>query len=278
MTESRTVSIAESVRDPARHGLVLAAGSMLDRSDSDLIEAAAVAGFDAVGLRVSTGRTVAEIEAALKQADRFGIMIHDVEVHRISADTPDPVLLIEQTAALGAAALLVVSDLSDIAATVTALCDVTDRAAAAGVRVALEYMEWTNPRSPLDAIAMADEVGCELVVDVLHHHRVGAGPEEFEAIVASGRLGWLQLCDAPLAIPNWQRSESSRTEALITEARHGRLPPGHGELPLRDILALVPPEIPIGVEVQSEELLALEPVERARLLYDATRSVLDRLA
>ncbi len=249
---------------------MLAAGSMLDHPDAVLIDAAADAGFDAVGLRVSTGRTDAEIDAARTLAGRRGVAIHDVEVYRIADDAAPPDRLIEQTAALGAAALLVVSDLADRAATVRALMGLTERCRRANVRVGLEYMAWTTPSAPLDAIDIADEVECEVLVDVLHHVRVGAGTDELDAIVESGRLGWVQLCDASVATPDGPSSES-----LLHEARHGRLAPGAGELPLRELLAHVPANIAISVEVQSDALLTLPPLPRARLLHDAARSLID---
>jgi hypothetical protein len=58
------------------------------------------------------------------------------------------------------------------------------------------------------------------------------------------------------------------------EARHGRLTPGTGILPLRALLARVPAAVTISVEVQSDDLLALSPGERARLLHDAATAVL----
>jgi sugar phosphate isomerase/epimerase len=242
---------------------------MLDQPDAVLIDAAADAGFDGVGLRLSLGRSDVEIETSRSHAARRGLMIHDAEVYRIAEDAPDPGLLIEQTVAVGATALLVVSDLTDRTATVRALTALTERCRQHGVGVGLEYMAWTNPSAPLDAIDIADEAGCELLVDVLHHVRVGAGIEELDAIVESGRLGWVQLCDAPLANP-----AGSALDSLIHEARHGRVPPGHGELPLGELLARLPSDVAISVEVQSDTLLAIQPLARARLLHDASRSVL----
>jgi hypothetical protein len=78
----------------------------------------------------------------------------------------------------------------------------------------------------------------------------------------------VQLCDAPLPAP--------ADGDLVHEARHGRLPPGAGELPLGELLECVPDGIVISVEVQSTVLGELPPAERARLLHDAARGVIDR--
>ena len=242
---------------------------MLDQPADMLVEAAARAGFDGVGLRLTGEHALADVERFRAHVADRGLIVHDTEVHRIAADAPDPGALIEATAAVGADRLLVVSDLPDRAATLTALDELTDRCQARGIRIGLEYMAWTDPSRPIDAIEVAAATGCELLVDVLHHHRVGAGVDELEAIVASGTLGWVQLCDAPLAHPG-----GPGHTALLYEARHGRLPPGHGELPLTHLLARLPADVTISVEVQSDGLLSMPPFDRARVLHDASRRTL----
>ncbi len=244
---------------------------MLDQPDEIVIDAAADAGFDGVGLRVSPTMRSSDIETSRCTPRRQGLMVHDTEVlsHRRRMQ-PDPRPLIEQSAAIGRRPRC---SSCPTCRTVRRPGGVDgtdgDDAEQHGVRVGLEYMAWTNPSAPVDAIDIADETGCVLLVDVLHHVRVGAGIDELDAIVESGRLGWVQLCDAPLASP-----AGSTLDSLIHEARHGRVPPGHGELPLRELLARLPADVTISVEVQSDTLLAMQPLARARLLHDASRSVL----
>lgn len=249
------------------HPLILAAGSLLDQPADAVLDAAATAGFDGVGLRLSGEHAVADPARLGARAASLGLAIHDVEVYRIDGSAVNPELLLDAAATAGADAVLVVSDLPDRAMTVDALGALLGECGARGLRLGLEYMAWTLPPDPLTAIAIADEVGCELVVDLLHHLRVGAAVAELEAIVASGRLGWLQVCDAPAVAP-------AGRDALIHEARHGRLLPGTGELDLAPLLARVPSDLVISVEVQSDALAATPAGERARLLHDATRAVL----
>ncbi|WP_395151749.1 hypothetical protein [Ilumatobacter sp.] len=66
------------------HGpLILAAGSLLDATPHDLVEAASRAGFDGVGLCSSGEHRVADPETFRHRAKEIGIQIHDVEVsHR----------------------------------------------------------------------------------------------------------------------------------------------------------------------------------------------------
>ena len=121
------------------------------------------------------------------------------------------------------------------------------------------------------AVEVARATGCQLVVDVLHHVRVGAGAHELDVIAAAGVLGWLQLCDAAGELDATRRTAQA---ALLHEARHGRLAPGQGELPLQTLLASVPAGTVVSVEVQSDQLLAVPAADRARLLHDAARVVL----
>ena len=244
---------------------ILAAGSALDADPIALLHAAHDAGFDGVGLRLSQGRTgsTAERRAWRRRADDFGVLVHDVEVHRIGDGTSATPLL-EAAAEVGAGRVLVVSDLSSRSHTFDELAAVVAQAATFGLEIGIEYMAWTTPSQPLDAADLAAAAGCVVVADLLHHHRVGAGPAELQAIIERGVLGWVQLCDAPAAPP----------ESLLDEARHARLAPGDGALPLAALLAVVPDTTVCSVEVQSDVLAAMDVNARARLLRDATRAVL----
>lgn len=244
---------------------------MLDQPATTLIDTAAAAGFDGVDLRLSGEHGGTRLDDLRQHAERAGIAVFGVEVYRISTDASNPGPLLDAAAAIGAETVLVVSDHPDRTTTVTALAALARDCTARGLRLGLEYMAWTTPSTANDAIDVANEVGCELLVDVLHHVRVGAGVDELDAIVESGHLGWVQICDAPLARPR-----GSGHESLIHEARHGRSLPGHGELPLRELVARLPTDVTISVEVQSEPLLSVAPIERAQMLHDAARSVLDQ--
>jgi len=250
--------------------LLLAAGSALDADPTTLVAAAAAAGFDGVGVRLSAAQCVDRVglAALAARAVDLGLFVHDVEVYRIGdPEQPDAGPLIDAAAQLGARFLLVVSDLDDEGATEHRLAAVVAEAAAAGVDVGVEYMAWTCPGGPRAAMRLAAATGAHIVVDVLHHVRVGGDAAMLAEVVASGRVGWVQLCDAPAAAP----------PDLVAEARHFRLPPGAGELPLDDLLAALPSATPISVEVQSDRLVATHrPTERAQHLYAAASSVLSR--
>lgn len=242
--------------------LVLAAGSALELGPRALLDAAAAAGFDGIGLRLSHGRSPggAALADVAHAARDLGLVVHDVEVHRVG-DGIDPGELIDACAAVGAMRLLAVCDLPSRAAAVDGFGALAARARSSGIEVGIEYMAWTTPAGPLDAVSIAREAGCVVVADVLHHVRVGAGVDAMGELVAWGVLGWVQLCDGPEGAP----------QDLLHEARHARLPPGSGSIPLDDLLAVVPDGVVRSVEVQSDALSAhMDGVSRIALLAQAS--------
>ncbi len=250
---------------------MLAAASLLDAGAADLADAAAAAGFDGIGLRLSAEHRVDrdQLDALRERIAGHGLVVHDAEVHRIDGRAAPPDALIDAAAAVGARHLLIVSDLADVSETKRRLADVAERCRAAGITPAVEYMAWTTPSRPRGALDMANATGCVVVVDALHHHRVGATADDLTAIVDAGVFGWLQLCDAPADAP------PDALAGLVVEARHQRLAPGDGELPLADLLERLPDGAVVSVEVQSDELGAtLEPTARAALLAERARAVL----
>lgn len=259
--------------DSLRPKLTMAAGSFLDLSADGMLGACtgveALGGF---GLRLSgehfldPGRR-AEFAA---NAVSVGLEIFDVEVHRIGSPagtfTATAEELIEAADAVGARNVLVVADIDDRDVLEKELARIVSMAGERGIGVGLEYMAWTTPSFVEDARYLAEATGCTLVVDVLHHTRIGATAEDLSRIVHDGTLGWVQICDA-----------GRPAEQLVHEARHLRRAPGTGQLPLDELLSVVPPSSVFSIEVQSDELSAVEPRERAQLLAAASRRVLERV-
>lgn len=248
--------------------LYLAAGSALDVGPVELVDAAGAAGFTGVGLRVSGEHRVGERQVARlrRRVDDLGIIVSEVEVIRIGDPTGDPRAVIDTAAALGAPSVLVVSDLADVSATRDALAGLAQHARSVGVDLGLEYMAWTTPSRPDLAVALALDCGVGVVCDVLHHHRVGATAGDVEAMVAAGVVAWVQICDAPFEAPE------GGVAALLHEARHDRLPPGEGNLPVIDLIGVVPSTIPLSVEVQSDALRhSMDLATRVTLLHSAAQ-------
>ena len=258
--------------------LYLAAGSFLDVSAGELADIAIdLDGCAGIGLRLSGEHGVADVARAaairhrLEVADR---RVHDIEVVRVSADF-DPrtaVPLMSRASEVGAGHVLAVSDLGEsggrsaLDESIDVFAALRDLAREHGLDVAVEYMAWTTPHDVDGALRIFETTGCRVVVDLLHHCRIGATVAELERLVGADAIAWVQVCDAPAHL---------EAESLLHEARHGRLIPGEGGLPLRDYLAVVPSHVDISIEVQSDELLVIEPRERARRLLDATRALVD---
>ena len=104
------------------------------------------------------------------------------------------------------------------------------------------------------------------LVDAIHLSRTGGSPADL-AGVPPQYIRSAQLCDAPSRRP-------ATNEAIIQEARSGRLPPGNGELPLRELLAAMPQDTAIGVEVPMDGSIPAEM--HAQRIFDATRQLFDQ--
>lgn len=235
-----------------------------------MIHNAAAAGFDAVGLRVDTdppdARELSEIAAALWGT---GLVLLDIEVVRLGTHDDATIRsVVDAVAALGARHVLAVSDLPDPSATAHALADLSAQLRPTGARVVLEFMAFTAVRTLADAVAMVEATGDDsigVLVDALHLRRTGGSPALLDRIDPS-RLPYIQLCDAPFAHPD------GGVDGMIHEARHSRLQPGLGELPLADLVRRAP-AVPISVEVHDVAARARHsPAELARLVAQQTRA------
>jgi sugar phosphate isomerase/epimerase len=154
--------------------------------------------------------------------------------------------------------------------TVAAFAALCERAQPYGLRPVLEFMVFTAVKTATQALAIVERAGHPaggVLVDPLHLARAGGSPAEVAALVAAhpARFPYMQLCDAPLAAP----------DDLYREAVEDRLPAGEGELPLDQLLAAMPPGVPLSVETPVRALAGLDPAERARRALAATRRLLE---
>lgn len=146
-----------------------------------------------------------------------------------------------------------------------------ERVLAAGLIPYLEFVP--QPISPVtrvrEAWALVRASGCEpagILLDTWHFMRGGSTLEELRAVPGERVLG-LQISDAPA------RAETD----LVDETMHRRLLPGEGDIPLVPILRALDAArapAPCAIEVFSDALRALGPLEAARRAVDATRKVL----
>jgi sugar phosphate isomerase/epimerase len=144
-----------------------------------------------------------------------------------------------------------------------------EMAAAHGLAATLEYMPGMRIGDLATAAAAVNEVGNQslrLLIDAMHLFRSGGGAADVAAL-APEMIGYVQLCDVPVI---------SKYAAYGDEARHYRLPPGEGELPLRDFIAALPRDLMVGLEVPmlGEALAGVGPYERMSRCVQAARALL----
>lgn len=260
--------------------LSLAALGFLELDPPALLDVAAGAGFSSVSLRtwaaVPGGPEYPLLEGVRltrmtrERMDATGVGILQIELVSLAREVEigsyQPVL--EGGAALGAERVVACGDDED-GVVVERLAELCDRAAELGMSVDVEFMPFRSLATLHQALAVVAGAGrdnAHVMVDTLHLFRSGGSVAEVAAAPRS-RIGVCQLCDAPLVGP--------RHDLLAAEAREHRLLPGDGQLPLSDLLGVLPDGVPLAVEVPNHTLFAgLPPGERAGLAYRATSTLL----
>ena len=135
--------------------------------------------------------------------------------------------------------------------------------------VSLEFMPYSAVRTIADAAAVlkaVDVPNLDVLVDALHLARSGGKPADLH-VLKPQQIGVLQLCDAPAIGPP--------PAQLRDESVNRRLYPGDGELPLDDLLAVVPADIVIELEIPCAEHASASIAERALLCAERSRTFLE---
>ncbi len=249
------------------------------------VAAAAIAGFDAIGLyapeyqrlREEEGRTAADIRTQLED---HGLVVAEIEALKGWSSPPGVAssectalerIAYEMADELGCRYLQSVGPYEgtreQAALGFAALCD---RAAAHGLLVGIEFLPFTNVRTAREAKALIDAAdrpngGC--CVDIWHHKR-GADDEAEIRDLTAERIFAVQMDDGAL-VP---AMDDYKEDCMIH-----RVPPGEGDFDcvrFVRILAAMGVRAPISVEVCSAELWAVPAEEAARRAADGMRAVL----
>jgi sugar phosphate isomerase/epimerase len=149
-------------------------------------------------------------------------------------------------------------------------CELCERAQPYGLHVCLEFAIYTGVRTLADAAGLVKNCGytnASVLIDALHFSRSGGVPSDVAALDTS-LFRYAQICDAAAVIP-------SEPGDLIREARTGRLLPGEGALPLRELVAALPASIPLAIEAPVRATAGLPALERAQRAYRSMRALLD---
>jgi sugar phosphate isomerase/epimerase len=256
--------------------------TVIDADPLQLIDAAAVGGFDSIGLRIvapmPTDRIVPVIgdEPLIRRIESrlrdVGIDILDIEAIWLGPDS-DPASYVpafETGARLGAKHVLVVGNDPDEARVTDNVARLCTLAAPFGLKVMLEFIPYCQTATVEAAhrvVTRAAQPNAGVLVDALHLSRSGGSPADIRRLDPAW-LSYCQICDA--------RAVRPPQNELRAEARAGRLYPGDGALPLTELLDALPAAIPVGVEAPCAKYASLPPLERGRLCGAATRAFLGR--
>lgn len=229
----------------------------LMRPPQDMIEAAAGAGFQSVGVRICPRRPgdsyFVDLMGDTREATRLrnlavtrGVTVSNVSAYQVYPDvTIDQMLpAVEVTAALGCRCIVVNNFDPDLARFGDLLGAYAQAAGRHGIGLALEFMPYSavpTLKSALDVISAVGVDNVGVLVDALHLARSGGTIAEVNQLQA-GAIAFAQICDAPASPPSTDR------EALMLEARNSRLPLGKGQLDLTGFMA----GLPQGIEVEYE--------------------------
>jgi len=238
----------------------------------ETIDAACAAGFGRVGIRICGRRPgdafatpvigqPAMVRALRERAAQDGVAISNISAYQFYPDVDWEQLApaIDTGHALGAGIMVVNGFDPDLSRFGDRLARYAEAAAAAGMRVALEFLPYSAVRSLAQAQAIIERSGapaCGLLLDALHLERSGGTPADIAALRPE-QIVFAQLCDAALRAPD------SSDEALMQEARTARLPAGSGELPLDAFLDALPAGTEIEYEVARADLASATPRAKA---------------
>jgi sugar phosphate isomerase/epimerase len=260
--------------------------TMLDVAPPDWVALAAEAGFDFVGVRAAPAGVAEDqhpisvgspmLAETLRRMADTGVRVLDVEIVRLTPETQaakhEP--LFEVGAELGASLLNVIVDDPDLHRVEDNLSALAEEAGAYGLRPMIEPISYSSVKNLQTAVALGLASGGGVTVDPLHLRRTGGTPDDLRSL-DPGLLPFYQLCDAPLEPPSGLRrpdrmpmGQAAGGSDLEFEARGARLLPGEGQLPLAEIVAAMPPGLPVAVEAPNLALRAelgdAEFVRRAR--------------
>lgn len=264
--------------------LVLAHLTLPHLLPADFISIAAETGFQGVSLRLIPASPPEEeqlpmfrssplLARTIEQMEATGVYVNDIEVLKIEPDIDLAALeRVLETAARLQARFLTVVALDHVEERVADhLAAVAELSASYGLATALECMAFMGIKTLAQGervIELSGRGDVGLIIDPLHLDRAGDSPSDVEKL-APERIAWVQLCDAGA------RPDVTDNEALIEEARGNRLVPGSGILPLSEIMAAVPDDAPVSLEVPTRGIIGSIPdADIATMMRDAVVKIL----
>jgi sugar phosphate isomerase/epimerase len=233
----------------------------LDVRPPDLVEIAARAGYDYVGLRTiplglpDEPRYPLHADRALfretrEALDRTGVRVLDIELARI-VDHCDPLTYVpamEAAVALGARHVLSSIWVTDRSRAIDQFGRLCDLARSLCLTVNLEFVSstsWSTLAGAIDVISSSLRENAALMVDTLHFHRAGTCLEELDRCPAS----WFNF----VHIADDRREPWATVEEARRTMREERLYPGEGAVDIAGILRHLPPSVVCAIELPHDE-------------------------
>lgn len=265
-----------------RHLVAISPPTLPDTPPLEYVEAAAAAGYDAVGLRlarsplfpfypvVGNAPLIRELKLILASS---GLSVLDILTFYLQPTTDfdafEPAL--ELGAELGARYALVAGDDADWARLRNSMGRFCDMAAQFGISAALEFAVIRPLATLSQALRLLSELGRKngvICLDPLNFVR-GGGSAAFLHGLEPRLFPYAQLSDGVLAPGEPDLSKLGRMSP------NERRMPGDGIVPLRQILDALPPGLPLSVEIPMPKSVKLPAREWARATAESTRRFLE---
>lgn len=273
----------------SQHPYSLAALTVLELSPPEMVETAARAGYDFVGLRPIPATAeepsfplmtdAALLRETCRRIRDAGIKVADIEILRLKPDTrveQDFTHFMEVGAELGASDVLVAGNDDDVARTIDNFAALCELAKPYGLHPHLEFMPWTGvknlneARHIVGAVRDAGHDNACLLVDAFHMDRSRSSLEDLAKVPAEW-MRYVQLCDVPGPVPD-------SMDEILREARCERRFPGDGQADLTGLLKTIPANVPLSLEIPTDALRqqGVSALERARMALDKARRLVER--
>jgi hypothetical protein len=157
----------------------------------------------------------------------------------------------------------------DLNRTFDQLAALTELAAQRSIETVVELVPGLTVGDLSTALAAREHVGrsdFRLLIDTMHLVRSGSSAADLAAVDPE-YIGYAQLNDTTL---------QPRLDNYMEEAMFERMVPGEGELPLTDILSVLPHDIVLEIEVprRSLALAGVSPIDRVGPCVEAARRLL----
>lgn len=216
-------------------------------------------GFDMVSIRSIPqgvpGESVFDltnpvIYQATKQAiDETGLFIHDVDLAAIyeNTDVLSWERRLEAAARIGAKSVVSSIWTSNRDIYTKKFATLCDLAAQYGLTVNLEFVTWAEIKGLKDAAYLLKDVDKEnarILVDTLHWHRSGVSFDDL-SLCDSKWFDLIHICDIAADMPN-------TLEEIARTGRQERLYAGEGVSPIREIVAAMPKDAILSIEIPNQ--------------------------